>query len=180
MTVYGGVSTAAAVAINALLIVYLSLYPALFALVVRRLMVVFGPMAILASPFAWVASELGRTYIISGFPWVLLGNSQVTVLPIAQLASVAGVYGLSALLVLVSAALVLAFDRSLFARPRLLPLAAVLVLIAVIATWGSRRLADSAWTHEGDTVRVGLIQGNVDQGIKWDPQRASSIFDTYI
>src|SRR3954463_4783890 len=37
----------------------------------------------------------GRTYLWDGFPWELLGYSQVTVLPIAQLASIVGVYGLS-------------------------------------------------------------------------------------
>ena len=180
MAVYGGIVTWAAVAVNALLIVYLSLYPAIFALVVRRLIVVHGPMAMLAAPFVWAATELGRTYIISGFPWVLLGYSQVTVLPIAQLASVVGVYGLSALLALVSAALVVAADRSALAMPKFASLAAVLALVVGVATWGSRRLAAGPLTREGETVRVGLIQGNVDQGIKWDPARASSIFDQYI
>ena len=52
---------------------------------------------LLAAP-AWVAGELGRQYVWDGFPWELLGYSQVTWLPIAQLASVVGVYGLSALL----------------------------------------------------------------------------------
>ena len=58
----------------------------------------------MAAPLVWVATELGRTYIFTGFPWVLLGYSQVTVLPIAQLASLFGVYGVSALVASVSAA----------------------------------------------------------------------------
>ena len=53
--------------------------------------------ALLAAPLVWVATELGRTHLFTGFPWVLLGYSQATVLPIAQLASVFGVYGVSAL-----------------------------------------------------------------------------------
>src|SRR5262249_28766789 len=35
-------------------------------------------------------------------------------------------------------------------------------------------------TRDGEVVRVGLVQGNVDQAIKWDPVRASSIFDNYV
>ena len=62
----------------------------------------------MAAPLVWVATELGRTYVFTGFPWVLLGYSQTTVLPIAQLASVVGVYGVSALVASVSAAVVLA------------------------------------------------------------------------
>ncbi len=180
MAVYGGIAIWASVGINALLVLYLSIYPGIFALVLRRAIVVHGPIAVLAAPLVWVATELGRTYVISGFPWVLLGNSQATVLPIAQLASIVGVYGLSALLALVSAVLVVAADRSAPAPPRVALLAAVLVLVVGIATWGSRRLAASPLTSEGETVRVGLLQGNVDQGIKWDPVRASSIFDDYL
>ena len=59
----------------------------------------------MAAPLVWVATELGRTYIFTGFPWVLLGYSQATVLPIAQLASLFGVYGVSMLVAAVSAAL---------------------------------------------------------------------------
>ena len=54
---------------------------------------------------AWVATEYLRGYFLTGFPWVPLGNSQVTVLPVAQLASVLGVYGLSALVAYVNATL---------------------------------------------------------------------------
>ena len=38
----------------------------------------------------WVATELGRTYLLTGFPWVLLGYSQAGVLPVVQVASVVG------------------------------------------------------------------------------------------
>ncbi len=60
-------------------------------------------MALFFAPAAWVATEFLRGYLFGGFPWVPLGNSQVTVLPVAQFASVAGVYGLSALVAFVSA-----------------------------------------------------------------------------
>ena len=59
----------------------------------------------MAAPIVWVATELGRTHVFTGFPWVLLGYSQTSVLPIAQLASLFGVYGVSMLVASVSAAL---------------------------------------------------------------------------
>jgi apolipoprotein N-acyltransferase len=73
------------------------------------------------SPFVWVASEVGRTYVFTGFPWVLLGYSQTTVLPVAQLASIAGVYGLSLLVAAMSAAAVIALDRTVARRAVLSP-----------------------------------------------------------
>ena len=51
-----------------------------------------------SAPAAWVATELGRQYVWDGFPWALLGYSQITWLPVAQIASAVGVYGLSGLL----------------------------------------------------------------------------------
>ena len=104
MATYGDLARLVAVPINALLVFYQSLYVAIFALVVRRIVVKQGTAALMAAPIVWVATELGRTHVFSGFPWVLLGYSQTSVLPIAQLASVFGVYGVSMLVASVSAA----------------------------------------------------------------------------
>ena len=104
MTVYGGLQGWVAVLVNAALIAYLALFPAIFAVVTRRLVFSLGPAALMTAPLVWVTTELGRTHLFTGFPWVLLGYSQVTMVPIAQLASVFGVYGVSALVASVSAA----------------------------------------------------------------------------
>jgi len=183
MVVYGGLSTWIAVPLNIALVAYLALFPALFGLIVRRLTLAHGPAALLAAPFVWAATELGRTHILTGFPWVLLGYSQVTVLPVAQLASLVGVYGVSILVALVSAALARAVRRTASGasdRARYVPLAIVLVLVAATAAWGQRRLAANELVRSGTPIRVGMIQGNVDQAIKWDPARASAIFDEYL
>jgi apolipoprotein N-acyltransferase len=109
---------------------------------------------------------------------VLLGYSQVEVLPIAQMASVFGVYGLSALVVAVSAAAA----NVVVGEPeqRLRPVLAVAALLIVVTTWGGRRAAAAEWTQAGEAVRVGLIQGNVDQAQKWDPARSEFIFNNYL
>jgi apolipoprotein N-acyltransferase len=180
MAMYGDLSRWIAVPLNAALIVYLALFPAIFALVVRRCVAAYGPMALMAAPVVWVATELGRTYIFTGFPWVLLGYSQVTVLPIAQLASLFGVFGVSMLVASMSAALATAFvARGTWLR-RLGSLLVVLALVIGVAVWGSRRAAVAEWTHAGEPIRVGLIQGNIDQAEKWNPARADAIFDDYL
>jgi apolipoprotein N-acyltransferase len=177
MAVYGDISWWVAVILNAALIAYLALFPALFAVVVRRLAIAHGIRALAAAPAVWVATELGRTYVLTGFPWVLLGYSQASVIPIAQLASVVGVYGVSLLVATVSAGL-----ATVGADPKagrtFLPLAVVAVIAVTI--WGSLRVSRAELTDAGDPIRVGLIQGNVDQGEKWEPARAAAIFDRYI
>ena len=191
MAVYGGLQPMVATLVNGLLILYLALFPALFAVVVRRLVVSYGPRALLVSPLVWVSTELGRTYLLTGFPWVLLGYSQVTVLPVAQAASLFGVYGLSGLVAAVSAAIAYAvagpakgghYETARVASgfSRAAPVFVVLILVFSIAGWGSFRVARGELAGRGTPVRVALVQGNVEQGEKWDPRRATDIFDNYL
>src|SRR5687768_11890018 len=102
MTTFGGMASPLAVTAAAVLVAYLALFPAAFAMIVSRLYRALGLRALLLVPAVWVTTELGRQYVWDGFPWALLGYSQVTVLPVAQVASIVGVYGLSALLALTS------------------------------------------------------------------------------
>ena len=180
MVLYGRMPTIVGVVINGLLVAYLALFPAMFALVMRRLLTTLGTRALMAAPFVWVGTELGRTYVPpGGFPWVLLGYSQVTTLPIAQLASLFGVYGVSALVASVSAAAVFCVATP-SRRERGFAVACVAGTILLVTIWGSMRVARGEWTRMGEPLQVGLAQGNVDQGEKWSPDRAAAIFQDYL
>jgi apolipoprotein N-acyltransferase len=144
----------------------------------RRLVRAFGPVALTAAPFVWVSTELGRSYIFIGFPWALLGYSQASVLPIAQSASLFGVYGVSALVAASSAAAAGWVTRP--AGERWQPVVATMLLLAVLAGWGAHRAAVAEWTHTGVPVRVGLVQGNVDQAQKFDAVRAAATFRAHL
>jgi apolipoprotein N-acyltransferase len=105
---------------------------------------------------------------------VLLGYSQATTLPIAQLASVAGVYGVSALVASVSAAAAfVAVTRS--PRDRVAIVGLVSFLVAGTAVWGTLRISRSELTHEGQPVKVGLVQGNISDQERRDPAQAQRI-----
>jgi apolipoprotein N-acyltransferase len=108
---------------------------------------------------------------------VLLGYSQATVLPVAQLASLTGVFGVSGLVAAVSAAMAFA---AVAPRRRYVPLGAVLAAIFVVSVWGSLRVASATLTREGEAVRVGIIQGNVEQADKWDERKSALIFAEYL
>jgi apolipoprotein N-acyltransferase len=181
MVVYGGLNVVSAVLANAALIAFLALFPATFALVMSQLRRASDQRALLIAPFVWVATELGRTHVFGGFPWVLLGYSQVSVLPVVQFASIVGVYGVSALVASVGAALaVAAVGRGHNLRDRTLPLAVTLVIVIGLAVWGNDRLSRNELTRAGTPIRVGLVQGNVDQAEKWDTRRAAEIFQSYL
>ena len=175
---FGGLAAPVAMLAMLLLALYLALYPALTALVMGRLVNRAGARAVLLMPAVWVATEFLRGYLFGGFPWVPLGNSQVTVLPVAQLASVLGVYGLSALVALVNASL--AYAAMARGRDRITTVAVAAVLLVAAGGWGAQRIADGSLTREGTPIRIGLLQGNIAQEDKWNPREARRIFTTYI
>lgn len=178
LTTFGGLNTPLAAGATALGIAYLALYPALFAVIQSRLVRALGKPALLLAPAVWVATEMARTYAPLNFPWELLGYSQATVLPIAQLASVAGVYGLSALVASVSTAAAFAL---LDTSPRRWLVSGVVALaVSATAIWGTLRIRDHALTREGTPVRVAVLQGNIPQEQKWDAAMADAIMDRYI
>ena len=167
LAVFGGMPMALAIAAMLLLSAYLAIYPAIAAMILARLIARAGRSALYFAPFVWVASEYLRGFLFGGFPWVPLGNSQVTVLPVAQVASVLGVYGLSALVAFVNASIAFALLAS--GRSRLMAVTSTVLLLVGIAVWGSSRVADGSLTREGTAIRVGLIQGNVAQEDKMAP-----------
>jgi apolipoprotein N-acyltransferase len=175
---FGGVPVPLAALAMLLLASYLALYPAFAALIMARLIERAGRRALFLAPAVWVATEYLRGYLLGGFPWVPLGNSQVTVLPVAQLASVFGVYGLSALVAFVSASL--AYAALSAGRARLVGFGAAVLAVGVVAAWGLVRISDGSLTREGTPIRIGLLQGNIAQEDKWNPREARRIFTTYI
>jgi apolipoprotein N-acyltransferase len=178
MVIYGGLAQPVALAVAALLTVYLAVYPAAFALIVGACVRRFGTWTLVLAPAVWVAAELGRATLLTGFPWALLGASQATVLPIAQLASATGVYGLSVIVALGGASIAMVA----VARGRARVLAPVLTaaLVVAVAVWGRDRMATGNLTAQGTPVRVGIVQGNFSQDIKWEASLVPVILDRYL
>ena len=135
MKQYGGLNVAEAAGLLLLFALYLGLYHGLFGLIVSWLARGESGLrnALVLSPFVWVAVELARTRI-TGFPWDLLGVTQVDNIPLARIATVTGVYGVSLEIMIVNAAFAAAFLLRRNRRPLLwAALAATFVLQA--ARW---------------------------------------------
>ncbi len=103
MYLYGGLAKPIAIGILILFCLYLGLYHMLFAALVAASRLRFGrQIALLLSPFAWVAIELARARI-TGLPWDLLGISQIDNPLLTRLAPFTGAYGLSFVIAAVNA-----------------------------------------------------------------------------
>lgn len=79
---------------------YLAIYVIGFVWLARRLVHVAGWPSFLAAPLAWVAMEMARSYLFTGFALLPISHSQVEFVPILQIASYTGAYGVSFLIVL--------------------------------------------------------------------------------
>ncbi|MCC6847788.1 MAG: apolipoprotein N-acyltransferase [Deltaproteobacteria bacterium] len=132
------------------------------------------------APAAWVVVEWIRTYILGGFPWVSLGYSQYRAIYLVQFVEVTGIYGLSALVVLVNVVVYTAVRRWLAgAPPNTRAMLALASLLVALVGWGYWRVDDLAARPARGTLRVGFIQGNVAQDVKWDPAHQAATIDRY-
>ncbi len=96
MRVHGGLSVLAAAGVMALVVVAASLFTAAFSMGVAWISRATMTRGCVAAPFLWVALEFARTHLPHiGFPWNLLGYATGDSLPLLQIASVTGIYGLS-------------------------------------------------------------------------------------
>jgi apolipoprotein N-acyltransferase len=175
---FGQVPAPMAIAGMLLLAAYMALYPAIAMAVTSRIVARAGALGLFVLPAAWTGTEYLRGVLFGGFPWVPLGNSQVTVIPVAQLASLLGVYGITLLVALVNAAIACALLTA--GRQRIVAVATAIVAVAGVGAWGTWRVADGSLTRQGTPLRVGLIQGNIAQEDKWNPREARRIFTTYL
>jgi apolipoprotein N-acyltransferase len=179
---YGELGIVASTGILFLLCLYLSLYPAVFAVLSgffkQRKFVALGIAAI------WASLEYIRAVLITGFPWCLLGYSQFNHSALIQIADVTGVYGISFLVAAVNALIYLL----IFDRPRLAGMkdftfetATVAILILISLVYGYHRLAGADTNDkEARSLKVAIIQGNIDQSVKWDTDFMKESMDKYL
>jgi apolipoprotein N-acyltransferase len=149
---------------------FLALFPAAAGWLQARIPAPDAVRACLLIPSAWVLFEWTLEWLFTGFPWMAIGYASVG-WPLQGFAPIAGVYGLTfATLVLAGLFWVLVHDQR---KAR--------VLIAIIAVLGvGQALQLIHWTRPvGEPIKVALLQGNIEQEMKFNPQRYPGIFDTY-
>ena len=173
MAHYGNLPITASLGILVLLAMYLALYPGLFCLLLPSRGSRFFSFKVAG---LWVVLEFVRANVLTGFPWCLAGYSQYRNLPVIQIADLAGVYGISFLIILANAVLY----RLLFKRPLRavrLELAVTLLLAALTLAYGYHRLSETP--DQVGSLKVTIVQGNIDQSIKWKPSYQAETIEIY-
>lgn len=140
-------------------------------------------------PAVWTTLEYIRTYIFTGFPWGFLGHSQYKQLWIIQISDLIGAYGISFLIVFINTSLFVCFAsffRYKWKDVRVRPWTVIIslsisgIMLGATLYYGRQRvnMIDTS-LQKAPKVKIALIQGNIDQSIKWEPSFQNSTIKRY-
>ena len=164
---FGGLPLIISLSLMILLCIYLALFPALAAYATAR----FSKnqqLALWLLPSFWLISEFFRSVFLTGFPWLSLGYSQIDS-PLASFAPVVGEVGITLFVIIINVCLVKVINA--IKLQNYSHLRFPITLVFVIST-GSLILSKVTWVKtSGESAKVALVQGNIAQSIKWEPEQ---------
>ncbi len=133
---------------------------------------------LLAFSAFWTLSEWLRSFVLTGFPWNLIG-SVLTFLPqLYQSASIFGTYGLSLITILFCSAPVLLFSPC--RSNKLFALGILLFIPLTNYFYGHNRLNHYQNHFAQDGITIRLVQPSIPQTLKWDIESAEYNFAKHI
>lgn len=186
---FGGMPLIASLSIMALLVAYLSLFPALAAYLAARLAKGQASYWPLLLAVCWTFAENLRSWLFTGFPWLSVGYSQTDGW-LGSYAPLIGETGITFILVFAAGSFA-AFFRLSRKRSRLNPpdspnnllqrsdqaqiAVAVLLLVLAPVLTGAK-----GWRPTGATANVALVQGNIRQELRWAPEQELPTMKKYM
>jgi len=189
MQTYGNLPLYQCLSVLLLLSSCLAIYIAVFSVVLIRLCA--KPVnCLFIIPCLWVSLEYIRNYLFSGFPWGLIGYSQFNNLHLIQISDIFGIYGVSFLIALANAAIFLAFlyltgskwkeaeVKKRLAGSSIFVFILIIGLVFIYGTWRIK-LIDNL-ISASKPLKVTIVQGNIEQLIKWDPAFQTATTEKYI
>ena len=169
MSRFGGMPPPLAALATGGLCAFLALFPAAAGWLQARIPAAPALRACLLVPAAWVLLEWLRSWILTGFPWLSIGYATVG-WPLQGYAPLIGAFGLSFITLSLGGMLWAAVTQRRYA------LFAVCAALAL----GGEGLRHVEWsTPQGEPFSAALLQGNIEQSLKFDPARYERTLETY-
>ncbi|AWB69084.1 apolipoprotein N-acyltransferase [Saccharobesus litoralis] len=163
---FGGLPLAVSALMVLLLGAYLALFSGLAAWLASRFSYLVNSRILLFAP-AWALTEWLRSFLLTGFPWLSLGYSQLSS-PFASWLPILGEYGTSVIVVLCLSCLVV-LSRQIMAKQIL---SRSLILTMVIMALATLLGHTTTWYQVTDKkVELALVQGNIEQQNRWAPEK---------
>ena len=130
-------------------------------------------------PITWVAFEFARSYVPVGFPWALLGYAAHRDIALIQFVELTGIYGVSALIILVNATLYRLLDSSQNLAGKILEAVPAASIIALALVFGWERITQIDAMPRLGALRVALVQADIPQSLKWKQSNLEPTFQIY-
>lgn len=160
---FGGLPLVFSLLLMLLLVAYLALFPALAGYLNHKWNKYLGAFALIP---AWLIAETLRGWLLSGFPWLSVGYSQLQG-PLASFAPVFGEFGIQFVVLLLASATLFNYRAALFTFVTVVFSALLLQQV----TW---------YESQNDTIKLALVQGNIEQSIKWQPDNELPTMKKYL
>ncbi|WP_366931723.1 apolipoprotein N-acyltransferase [Moritella sp.] len=168
---FGGLPVPVAALLVILLCAYLAIYPALCAYLVNRFSSHSSLLRyFIAFPAIWLITDWLRGWVMTGFPWLQFGYSQMDT-PLVNYAPILGVEGITAAVCLLTASVYYGYRERKFVMP------AVIISVILFSAMASK---GQQWTIPQASKSIALVQGNTDQAEKWLPEKRTEILNTYL
>lgn len=156
---FGGMPLIFSLILMFLLCLYLAMYPWLATWITAKLSK--EKPALYLFPSIWLFTEYLRGVVLTGFPWLSLGYSQIDS-PLAPLAPIIGEVGITFVILSTAVAIAHLYSKQwLKSASLVLLVSGVSVVIASNMNWV---------TPQGSPIKTALVQGNVKQELKWLPE----------
>ena len=165
-----------AIPMTVLLPAFLALYPALCFWLWKKFHFPRWIKIGIVLPILWTLTEFARERFLTGFGWGALGYSQITkTSPLAGFAPIGGIHLVTFATACIGAWLVLLVDNAGRLKNRLMPLCCGVALCTV-----GYIAQEAEFTEpDGSTNTVALLQGNIEQHIKWQEDQIVPTIQKY-
>jgi apolipoprotein N-acyltransferase len=181
---YGGLAWFISLQALLLLALYMSLYFSLFGLLAQAILRSFpAALALWLLPGLWVGFDWLRSVLFTGFPWMDLGYALYKVPVLIQIADVVGHHGVTYLVIFINTLLFLLVRTRQSLAGCLLLIIPACCLIGGAGVYATKRLAEVTEQSAAATtprMTIGIVQGNIDQSIKWSPSQQQATVTTYL
>jgi len=164
---FGGLPLVVSLSLMLFLCLYLALFPALAAYLAARFSAK-QQLNLWLLPSFWLIGEYLRSVVLTGFPWLSLGYSQINS-PLANFAPIIGEVGVTALIIGINICLVKMFNAVKLNTPKNIAFPIIFIFSLGILSYS---LSKVSWVQlTGESVKIALVQGNIEQSLKWQPEQ---------
>jgi apolipoprotein N-acyltransferase len=173
---HGGLPLIISIGMMAVLCAYLAIFPAIAIWLTNRFF--SKQLWPLTLPLIWLALEFARAHFMTGFPWLSIGYSQLKG-PLSGWIPIIGEIGVSAILILITVNLGLTLrliQAHTFWRIKGLQT----IIVGIVFCVSGFVLSSINWTKpSGEIKRVSMVQGNIEQTIRWVPEQDGPTMEKY-